>query len=453
MPLPPACLSFSSASGAEDHTSSTAGDPTTPPPPPPPPLRTLHLSSSTASDSSSSSDGPGVTSSSADDSASLLTLPSIHSLAPSLLDHPPFSASFVCLSSFQTAGGAAAVAVSTPTLLLYFASAAEISVYDLASLCRLDSFPAAPAAGSVKSVAFSPDGRAFTAHQDGLIRAWRRSPRSGRHRLVASLPTAIDRLRRLPLPSNYITVRRHKKLLWIQHADAVSAVAAAGGLLYSVSWDKTLKVWRASDLRCIESVAAHDDAINAVAVAADGTVYTGSADRRIRVWVRSPGERRHGLVATLERHRSAVNALAVSGDGAVLYSGACDRSILVWEREDSANHMVVAGALRGHQKAILCLACVGDLVFSGSSDRTVRIWRRGGEGRGYNCLGVLQGHVSGVRSLVAVRVPAAAAAAAAAEGVGEEEYRVCSGSLDGEVRVWRVRVWNHQEVEAKQALL
>ncbi|KAG1331381.1 protein JINGUBANG [Cocos nucifera] len=445
MPLPRACLSLSSTSAAEDHTSSTAGDPT-PAPPPLPLLRTLHLSSSSASDSSSSSDGPTVTSSSADDSASLVTLPSIHSLAPSLLDPPPFSASFLCLSSIQTAGGAAAVAVSAPTPLLYLASAAEISVYDLASLRRLDSFPATPAAGSVKSVAFSPDGRAFTAHQDGLIRAWRRSSRSGRHRLVASLPTAVDRLRRLPLPSNYITVRRHKKLLWIQHADAVSAVAAGGGLLYSVSWDKTLKVWRASDLRCIESVAAHDDAINAVAVAADGTVYTGSADRRIRVWVRSPGDRRHGLVATLERHRSAVNALAVSGDGAVLYSGACDRSILVWEREDSANHMAVAGALHGHQKAILCLACAGDLVFSGSSDRTVRIWRRGGEGKGYSCLGVLEGHVSGVRSLAAVRVPSPATAAV--EGEGEEEYRVCSGSLDGEVKVWRVRVWHHK---AKQA--
>ncbi|XP_038986846.1 protein JINGUBANG-like [Phoenix dactylifera] len=452
MPLPFACLSSSSTTAAEDRTSSTDGDPTAPPPPPPPPpLRTLQLSSSTASDSSSSSDGPAVTSSSADDSASLVTLPSIHSLAHCILDPHPFSASFLCLSSLQTAGGAAAaVAVSAPTLLLYIASAAEISVYDLASFRRLDSFPAAPAAGSVKSVAFSADGRAFTAHQDGLIRAWRRSTRSGRHRLVASLPTAADRLRRLPLPSNYITVRRHKKLLWIQHADAVSALAAGGGLLYSVSWDKTLKVWRASDLRCIESVAAHDDAVNAVAVAADGTVYTGSADRRIRVWARSPGERRHGLVATLERHRSAVNALAVSGDGATLYSGACDRSILVWEREDSANHMAVAGALRGHRKAILCLACAGDLVFSGSSDRTVRIWRRGGEGRAYSCLGVLEGHGSGVRSLAAVLLPPPPPPA---EAVAEEEYRVCSGSLDGEVRVWRVRVWKHKGVEAKQVLV
>ncbi|EHA8589884.1 protein JINGUBANG [Cocos nucifera] len=435
MQLSHACLPRSSPSAAEDHTSSTAADPSAPPPPPP---RPLHLSSSTAPDYSSSSDGTAATFSTIG-SASHITLSSLQSLASSLPGPAPFSASFACLSSLHTPDGApAAVAVAAPSLI-YSASAAEISIYDLASLRHLDSFPASPAAGSVKSVAFSPDGRAFTAHQDGRIRAWKRSARSGRYHLVASLPTGADRLRRLPLPSNYITVRRHKKLLWIQHADAVSAVAASGGLLYSVSWDKTLKIWRTSDLRCIESVAAHEDAVNAIAVAGDGTVFTGSADRRIRVWGRSAGEKgRHGLVATLEKHRSAVNALAVSGDGSVLYSGACDRSILVWEKEDSTNFMAVAGVLRGHRKAILCIACVGDLVFSGSSDRTVRIWRRVEEGRGYSFVGALEGHVSGVRSVAAVRVPPGAER----EGEGEEEYRVCSGSLDGEVRIWRVRIWN-----------
>lgn len=133
------------------------------------------------------------------------------------------------------------------------------------------------------------------------------------------------------------------------------------------------------------------------------------------------------------RHKSAVNALAVSGDGSVLYSGACDRSILVWEREESANFMICSGALRGHVRAIMCLSTVGiDLVVSGSMDRTVRIWRRGGgPGEGYSCLCVLEGHERGVKSVAAAR-----------EEGEEEDYRVCSGSLDGEVRVWRVRVEN-----------
>lgn len=186
----------------------------------------------------------------------------------------------------------------------------------------------------------------------------------------------------------------------------------------------------------MESVRAHEDAVNAVVVSNDGTVYTGSADKKIRVWAKAAGEKkraRHVLVATLEKHKSAVNALALNDDASVLFSGACDRSILVWEREDSANHMVVSGALRGHQKAILCLVNVSDLLLSGSADRTVRIWKRAYDGR-FGCLAILDGHRKPVKSLAAI-----------------QEYdqnqtspngsvSVFSGSLDGEIRVWQISI-------------
>ncbi|WOL01357.1 hypothetical protein Cni_G10073 [Canna indica] len=448
----PLCIPCSFPSTAEDDTAH-------------PSARSLDLVGSTSSSSSSSdAAATGTAPVNFDEAASLLTLPSLPSLQ-SLVpisgysNTTPAAAFYLCLSSLKPLrSSAAALAVSAASSLLYSASVSEITVFDLATVNPVETFAAVPSAGSVKSVALSPDSKLFTAHQDGRIRVWRRSSRSGQHRLEATLPTAADRLLRLPLPGNYVAVRRHKKLLWIEHADAVSAVAARGDLLYSVSWDKTLKVWRAAGgLRCLESVPAHEDAVNAVAVAGDGMVYTGSADGKIRVWARSPSEdgrghgrrRRHGLVATLERHRSAVNALALSDDGAVLYSGACDRSILVWEREESADHMAVAGALRGHGKAILCLACVGDVLFSGSSDRTVRIWRKEGEGKGYSCLGVMEGHATGVRSLVAVRLPAAAEAALPESEEMEEEYRVCSGSMDGEVKVWRVRIPSSQRSDPK----
>ena len=54
-------------------------------------------------------------------------------------------------------------------------------------------------------------------------------------------------------------------------------------LLYSGSWDRTLKVWRITDLKCLESIRAHDDAVNAVAADA-GIVYFGSADGRVKAW-------------------------------------------------------------------------------------------------------------------------------------------------------------------------
>ncbi|XP_072956955.1 uncharacterized protein [Typha angustifolia] len=397
---------------------------------------------------------PSSSSSSDDDSDSFPSLPSLQTLtvipipssssssSSSSLTSSSYAASFLHLTSFKphlpSSTAAAALAASPSSLLLYSATPTSLSIYDLNTQTPLEALPAVPRAGSVKSLVILPSGddRIITAHQDGLLRLWRRSPRSGLHSLAGTLPTLSDRLRRLPFPSSYVPIRRHHRRLWVSHFDAVSAIAANGGLIYSVSWDKTLKIWRSSDLRCLESVTAHDDAVNAVAVAPDGTVYTGSADRRIRVWARAEGSPRHVLVATLDRHRSSVNALAINGSGSILYSGANDRSILVWEREESADHVVVVGSLRGHRKAVLCLACVKDLVLSGSSDRTVRIWRRGRERRDYMCLGVMDGHVSGVRSIVAVWISPEKKKSHS----DEEVHKVCSGSLDGEVRVWEVRV-------------
>lgn len=230
-------------------------------------------------------------------------------------------------------------------------------------------------------------------------------------------------------------VRRHKKSTWVHHVDAVSVLALStdGTTLYSVSWDRTLKIWRTNDFRCMESVAnAHDDAINALAISHDNFIYTGSADTKIKVWSKAPTQKKHSLLTTLQKHRSAVNALALSPDGSVLYSGACDRSIVVWERDLNGNqHMVVMGALRGHTKAILCLGVVrGDVVCSGSADRTARVWRRGADG-GYSCLAVLDGHAGPVKCL----------AVGLDRGGGESEASslvVYSGGLDCDIKVWQL---------------
>ncbi|GLT36669.1 hypothetical protein SLA2020_110320 [Shorea laevis] len=378
--------------------------------------------SSSASSAETSCSGSNLHS-----SLSLLSLPSIPSLQNLWSETPELSVSHVCVTSLKPRVKVPITCLAVHGYFVYAASVNEISVYDRETWTLRDTFNIQDSSsGSVKAVSFC-DGKVFTAHQDCKIRVWQMTE-TKRHNLITTLPTVNDRLRRFILPKNYVNVRRHVKRLWIEHADAITGQAVNKGLLYSVSWDKSLKVWRASDLRCLESVKAHEDAVNTVAVSVDGTVYTGSADKRIRVWAKPSSEKRHVLIATLEKHKSAVNALALSDKGSVLFSGSCDRSILVWEREDSANYMAVKGALRGHKNAILCLINVSELLLSGSADRTVRIWQRGQEGR-YCCLAVLEGHQKPVKSLTAV-----------AEGETNGVVSVISGGLDGEIRVWRVSV-------------
>ncbi|XP_047958252.1 protein JINGUBANG-like [Salvia hispanica] len=297
---------------------------------------------------------------------------------------------------------------------------------------------------AVKSIVVSGE-HLFTAHSDHKIRVWKIDNNSGQGRrhyaAVAILPTMSDRCMSLLWAKNYVKVRRHKHCTWVHHVDAVAALAATadGSLLYSASWDRSFKIWRASDFKCVESVQnAHDDAINAVVLSKDGHVYTGSADRRIKVWRVEGAERKHSLVSTLEKHKSAVNALALSGDASVLYSGACDRSIIVWERGIGGGgaHMAVAGALRGHTKAILCLAVVGEVLCSGSADKTVRVWRRGGSGNSYSCLAVLEGHRTPVKCLAA----GLDSNHVKGDVASDDSYLIYSGSLDFEIKVWKIKV-------------
>ncbi|KAK4791310.1 hypothetical protein SAY86_031723 [Trapa natans] len=406
---------------------SAAADSTVPFPPP------SSSSSSSSSDRSNSSETASTstpesrgTRSTIESSLSLRTLPSVPSLE--IMHGLPLSpeslhlsaVSHRSLTSIRPRGTQPITCLTSHGHLLYVASAHIVDVYDAATLAHLDSFNAsAPSSGSVKSIGFC-HGRIFTGHQDSKIRVWRvAGGESKQYRQVAALPTFSDRLRRFVLPKNYVTVRRHRKHLWIDHADAVTGLAVNDGLVYSISWDRTLKVWRESDLRCLESVRTHDDAVNAVAVSGDGTVYTGSADRRIRVWAKRSDERQHGLIATLEKHKSTVNALALSSDGSILFSGSCDRSILVWE-ECSVNHMTVTGALRGHGKAILCLIYISNLLLSGSEDQTIRIWRQCPDGR-FSCLATLEGHRKPVKTLAAFQA-------------GDGGLDIFSGSLDGEIK-------------------
>ncbi|KAL5212942.1 hypothetical protein ABZP36_023789 [Zizania latifolia] len=288
-------------------------------------------------------------------------------------------------------------------------------------------------------------GLLLSSHQDGKIRAWRAgSRRDGDWQLVLCtvLPTAVDRLRTCLLPWSYVEVRRHRRRTWVHHVDAVTALAVSpdGALLYSTSWDRSLKVWRLPNFRCVESIApAHDDAINALAVSPDGRVYTGSADKKIKVWRRGPGQKKHALVGTMERHLSAVNALALGANGVVLYSGACDRSVVVWESaDDGGGGMEATGTLRGHAKAILCLAAAGEIVCSGSADRTVRVWRRGAD-KVYTCLAVMESHGTAVKSLALVRGrdhgPCSSETGSSSHN---SSTLICSGALDGDVKIWSV---------------
>ncbi|KAL2513805.1 Transducin/WD40 repeat-like superfamily protein [Forsythia ovata] len=172
-------------------------------------------------------------------------------------------------------------------------------------------------------------------------------------------------------PKNYVEVQRN------QNVDAVSclSVDVDQGLLYPGSWDKTLKFWRIFYSKCLESITAHDDAVNSVVVAFDGMVFTGSADRTVKAWRRElvGKNTKHVLVEMLLKQENAIPSLVVNPIVAVLYAGSSNGLVNFWEME---NHfMSYGGVLRGRKLAVLCMAVDGNMVLSSSADKSICVWR------------------------------------------------------------------------------
>ncbi|KAG4128057.1 hypothetical protein ERO13_D10G253900v2 [Gossypium hirsutum] len=278
--------------------------------------------------------------------------------------------------------------------------------------------------GSVKALV-AVGNKVFTAHQDSKIRVWKVSTSSENvFKLINTLPTTKDYLGKFMKQSNYVQTRRHHKRLWIEHADSISCLAVYNGLVYSGSWDKTLKVWRISDLKCLESIKAHDDAINSL-VACKGIVYSASADGKIKAWGKH-GNTSHSLQGILEGHKDvSLNSVTVSEDGKWVYGGGSDGYIMGWEGNANFISWKLVSETRAHHMAVLCMCLMGEVLCSGSADKTIGIWKR--EAYGKLCkIGVINGHQGPIKCLQASPC-----------NVGNG-FLLYSGGLDKTVRVWWV---------------
>src|SRR6185503_574778 len=153
------------------------------------------------------------------------------------------------------------------------------------------------------------------------------------------------------------------------HGGPVRALAVSqdGSEALSGSFDSSAIRWSLTRNNAEQVLRFHDDAVNAVALLADGRAVTGGADGRIALW--SPGKPAPDSV--LQGHTAPVVALAVSADGTMLASAAWDNTVRVWP---------VAGGeprvLEGHSQNVNGVAFTpdGKAVVSASYDLTLRIW-------------------------------------------------------------------------------
>ncbi|XP_052182994.1 protein JINGUBANG-like [Diospyros lotus] len=354
-------------------------------------------------------------------------------LSPKLSADNDLQASHRCISSVLKKDGQI-LSIAAANGLVYTGSESNI--------LRVWKLPEFTECGQLKTKACMAlaielsNDKVYAAYADCKIRVWRRTWEGvAKHVRLATIPRTGSYVR------SYITGK--DKLT--KHMGPISSLAinVSDGILYSASLDKTVRVWQISDHKCIESIQAHSEPINAVAVADDGVLYTASDDATVRVWRRNfcSGDRPHSLTVTLPAKSSPVKALTLTVDGGILYGGCTDGYIHYWLKGWFSGQLQYGGSLQGHTHAVMCLASMADYVVSGSADSTGRVWVREQDGQ-HSCVAVLQGHRGPIRSVAAFpgRLPEEA----------EEGCTVCTGSLDGVLKVWRVTCGRNSDRSSAQ---
>lgn len=335
---------------------------------------------------------------------------------------PPPSLLYYCIASLHRHHGNIYAIAASKGFIFTASDSSRIRVWKQPDC--MDTGYLRASSGEVRSI-LAYSNMLFSSHKDHRIRMWNFtvSPHTFKSKKVATLPRKSSFL----LFSTPSSTPRHK--------DSISCMAYyhSEGLLYTGSRDRTVKAWRVSDRKCVDSFVAHEDNVNSLLVNQDdGCLFSCSSDGSVKIWRRVYTEDSHTLTMTLKFQPSPVNAMALttSFHHCFLYSGCSDGMINLWEKERLCYRFNHGGFLQGHRFAVLCLATVGNLIFSGSEDTTIRVWRRE-EGSCYHeCLSILDGHRGPVRCL---------AACLEMEKV-VMGFLVYSASLDQTFKVWRVKV-------------
>ncbi|KAL9229697.1 hypothetical protein vseg_005136 [Gypsophila vaccaria] len=346
----------------------------------------------------------------------------INHLPPPLLHHCTFSLRHHDgnIQSFAVARGLLFTSSNTPS----------IRAWQLSSSCCEMGYVRA-SSGDIRAM-LAHGHMLFTSHKDLKIRVWNISPYSSH----------IDRLVHLRKLSTFPKSKPLRILLSKpsskQHKDTISCMTynLIEGILYTGSYDKTVKAWTLSNRKCIDTFVAHSDNINAMVINDNGYLFTCSSDGSIKMWTKVRGDTTcHTLTTVLHFRPFPVYALALSPasvtENSLLYSGASDGCIYFWDPHIPSEY-TRQGFIQGHQLGVLCLAVLEDKVISGSTDTTIKIWRRKREYGvvSHECVGVLEGHRGPVKCVVACLE----------EDSFVRGFLVFSSGLDCTFKAWKVKV-------------
>lgn len=160
-----------------------------------------------------------------------------------------------------------------------------------------------------------------------------------------------------------------------QHEYDVSGVdfnPKEGGLIASVSKDRTLKIWKTDGRLADNCDAEHQGEIRDVAFSSEGNLIASACeDRLVRLW-----DTNGDLLNTFESHTDQVLSVCFSPDSKVLVSASADRSILLWYLNDEAEGQYRKRKLGEHDSRIYGVSFHpdGHQIASVGEDGQIKIW-------------------------------------------------------------------------------
>jgi cytochrome c len=145
------------------------------------------------------------------------------------------------------------------------------------------------------------------------------------------------------------------------------AISADGATALSGSFDTSAIRWSLRRDVAEQVLRLHESAVNAVAILGDGRAVTAGADGKIAIWRLGSPE----PDVILAGHSGPVAGLAVSPDGATLASASWDRTVRLWPLDGGTPRL-----FEGHQQNVNSVAFLpdGKSLVSAGYDATLRIW-------------------------------------------------------------------------------
>ncbi len=217
--------------------------------------------------------------------------------------------------------------------------------------------------GSVLSGAFSPDGRRIvTGSFDGIAKVW--DAASGRELLTLKGHKAYD-----------FSGEMHPANGWIRapltfHIGSVLSVAFSpdGRRIVTGSNDKTAKVWDSETGRELRTLNC-PGGVRSVAFSQDARrIVTGLPDNTAKVWdMESDRE-----LLTLKGHTRQINSIAFSPDGRRIVTGSDDRTAKVWDVKNGGELLTLM--TRAERVLSVAFSPDGQRIVTGSTDNTAKVW-------------------------------------------------------------------------------